>query len=147
VTAAARRQAVVDEAMTWLNTPWRHNECAKGVDGGVDCGQFPLAVYRNLGLIDNEPVDDYPIDWALHRGDERYLQVVRRYCVEVGRPQPGDIVVFRFGRTFSHGGIVITYPRIIHAMRGQQAGVVLDNAVQGGLKRRERVFYSYFAGG
>lgn len=143
----ARRQAVIDEAMTWLNTPWRHNECVKGVNGGVDCGQFPLAVYRNLGLIDDQAVDDYPIDWALHRGEERYLQIVERYCAAVDYPKPGDIIVFRFGRTYSHGGIVIQYPRIIHALRGDAAGVVLDSATQGELKRRERVFFSYFAKG
>lgn len=142
----ARRQAVLDEAMTWQGTPWRHNECVKGLTGGVDCGRFPLAVYRDLGLIDNQVVDDYPIDWALKKGaEERYLTIVKRYCIEVEVPQSGDLVVFKYGHTFSHGGIVINYPNIIHALRANKAGVVLDSANQGELKRRERVFYSYFA--
>ncbi len=136
------RAAVLVEAATWLNTPWQHNTAIKGK--GVDCGQFPLSVYRNCGLIAAESVDDYPIDWALHCDDERYLAVVERYCVPVEQPEPGDIIVFRFGRSFSHGGIVVAYPRIIHALRGQSAGVVYDHALQGRLKRRERVFYSYF---
>ena len=137
------RQAVITEAQTWLGTPWQHNAAVKGV--GVDCGRFPLSVYQDLNLIPVEPVEDYPIDWALHRDDERYLAVVNRYCVEVNEPLPGDLVVFKYGRSFSHGGIVLHYPHIIHALRGKQAGVIYDNALHGELKRRERVFYSYFA--
>ncbi|MDD5276734.1 MAG: NlpC/P60 family protein [Methylovulum sp.] len=143
----ARRQAVIAEAMTWQGTPWRHNESVKGEHGGVDCGQFPLAVYRDLGLIDNQAVDDYPIDWALHRSEERYLQIVERYCAPVADPLPGDLVVFKFGRTFSHGAIAVNYPHIIHALRGGKSGVVLDYALHADLKRRERVFFSYFARG
>ena len=30
-------------------------------------------------------------------------------------PGPGDVAVFRFGRTFSHGAIVTDWPRLIHA--------------------------------
>lgn len=139
----ALRLAVLAEAKTWLDTPWRHNEAVKGQ--GVDCGQLPLSVYRSIGLIGHDPVDDYPVDWALHQDHERYLEIVLRYCVPVDTPQPGDIVVFKFGRSFSHGAIALDYPLIIHALRGEQAGVVFDNALQGGLKRRERQFYSYFA--
>jgi len=143
MAAAAARQAVIDEAITWLDTPWAHNEAVKGV--GVDCGQFPLQVYLNCGLITNDGVDDYPIDWALHRDEERYLAIVERYCALVETPESGDLVVFKYGRTFSHGAIVLDYPHIIHALRGEKAGVIFDHAGQGELKRRERVFYSYFA--
>lgn len=140
-----QRQSVITEAATWLNTPWAHNQAVKGI--GVDCGQFPLEVYIACGRIGRESVDDYPIDWALHRNEERYLQIVERYCVRVESPQQADLVVFKYGRTFSHGGIVVDYPKIIHALRGEKAGVVYDNALQADLKRRERVFYSYFAKG
>ena len=37
-------------------------------------------------------------------------------AVEVAAPQPGDIAIFRFGRCFSHGGIVLSGGRIVHAM-------------------------------
>lgn len=137
---AQQRQAVLDEAGTWLGTPWEHNAAVKG--GGVDCGRFPLNVYVNCGLVASEAVDDYPIDWALHRDEERYLQMLGRYCSPVGKPLPGDIVVFRFGRSYSHGAIVRDYPLIIHALRGEKAGVVYGHALQGQLKCRERLFYS-----
>jgi cell wall-associated NlpC family hydrolase len=138
-----RRAAIINEAKTWLNTPWQHNKAVKGV--GVDCGQLPLEVYIACGFIGREAVDDYPIDWALHRGEERYLQIVERYCIQVKTPDPGDLVIFKYGRTFSHGAIVLHYPLVIHALRGEKAGVIYDHAQQADLKRRERVFYSHFA--
>ena len=144
MSTAEQRRAVLAEAATWLNTPWAHAEAVKGF--GVDCGQFPFSVYADLGLIDRDAIDSYPIDWALHRGEERYLAVVERYCVPVESPEPADLVVFRYGRTFSHGAIVVEYPRIIHSLRGRHAGVIYDHAEQGELKGRERLFYSYFRG-
>ncbi len=32
-----------------------------------------------------------------------------------GLPLAGDVAVFRFGRTFSHGAIVVEWPVVIHA--------------------------------
>ena len=40
--------------------------------------------------------------------------------------QPGDFVVFRVGRCFAHGAIVIDWPRIIHAVVNRC--VTLDEA-------------------
>jgi cell wall-associated NlpC family hydrolase len=38
-----------------------------------------------------------------------------RYARPVAAPEPGDIALFRFGRTYSHGAIVTEWPRLIHA--------------------------------
>jgi hypothetical protein len=43
-----------------------------------------------------------------------------------GPPKPGDVAVFRYGRTYSHGAIVIAWPRLIHAY--WQRGVVWGDA-------------------
>jgi cell wall-associated NlpC family hydrolase len=138
----ARRQQVIDEAMTWRGTPWHHAANIKGA--GVDCGYFPLEVYAACGLILPSVVDAYPADWALHRDEERYLAVVERYCRPVDVPLPADIVVYQYGRSYSHGGIVIEWPRIIHAVMG--SGVVLAAGDKGDLvaKGRSHLFFSYF---
>jgi cell wall-associated NlpC family hydrolase len=105
----------VAEAKTWLNTPYHHMGRIKGV--GVDCGQFLIAVFENIGYLQKGEMQPgyYPPDWHLHRDEERYLGWVKSRCREVNDHQPGDIALFRFGRCVSHGGIVLLWPRIVHA--------------------------------
>lgn len=142
MTNDPRRLALVAEAKTWLKTPWHHEGKIKGA--GVDCGQILIEIYVACGLIERPIVDSYPADWALHRGEERYLQVVERYCHLVDVPLPGDLVVYRQGKTFSHGGLVIEWPLIIHANVAE--GVVYADGDNGELIKngRKRRFYSFF---
>jgi cell wall-associated NlpC family hydrolase len=108
-------EKAVAEAKTWLNTPYHHMGKIKGV--GVDCGQFLIAVFENIGYLQKGEIQPgyYPPDWHLHRDEERYLGWVKSRCREVPEAQPGDIAIFRFGRCVSHGGIVLLWPQIIHA--------------------------------
>ncbi len=137
-----RRQQLIDEARTWLNTPWHHEGKIKGA--GVDCGQILIEIYVNCGLIERPTVASYPRDWALHKKEERYLTIVERYCHQVDVPEPGDIVVYKQGKSFSHGGLVIKWPQIIHAHT--DLGVVYAEGDQGELVKnnRPRRFYSFF---
>src|SRR5260370_20909324 len=65
-----------------------------------------VLVYCDLGLI--RPFDPRPYtrDWMLHRDDERYLGFLLDRARMVSEPKPGDVILCRFGRCFSHGGIV-----------------------------------------
>lgn len=137
-----QRQDIITEAETWLGTPWHHKACIKGA--GVDCGWFIYAVFLECGLIKPTDIKDYPRDWALHNTEERYLEVVERYAQRIESPQIGDIAVFKNGNTFSHGAIIIDYPRLIHAQVG--CGVCYADANQGKLLGREVLFYSVFEG-
>ncbi len=133
------REAVVAEARAWLGTPYAHRQQLKGV--GVDCAQFPLAVYAAVGLIPRDVAArigaDYSPQWHLHRGEELYLNAVRRFADEIALEDaaPGDFALWRYGRTFSHGAILITDTQVIHALRG--VGVTLDDlAVNEDLRTR-----------
>ena len=42
----------------------------------------------------------------MHNEGEKYLGWIKANCVEVETPQPGDIVIFRYGHCFSHGGVI-----------------------------------------
>jgi cell wall-associated NlpC family hydrolase len=119
----AERQKAINEAMTWIGTPYQHEARVKGA--GVDCGQFLAAVYYNAGLLPEVTVDHYPHDWHLHRSEERYLNIVGQHSFPDNKKRPGDIALFRFGRCLSHGAIIIEWPTIIHSYIGR--GVVLDN--------------------
>ncbi len=108
------RAAVILEAKTWLRTPYHHQGRVKGA--GVDCAMLPAAVYSACRLIPAVDPGYYPADWHLHSGREIYLEWVLKFAVEIPGPGlPGDFVLFKFGRCWAHGGIVIKWPHIIHA--------------------------------
>ena len=124
---ADQRDRIVREARSWVGTPYHAQADIKGA--GVDCGMLLVRVFVDTGLC--EPFDPRPYadDWYLHRSEERYLGFIIDRAKEVLVPLPGDVMVFRYGRCFSHGGIVTnTSPlTIVHAF--QPALVVLEEEV------------------
>ena len=107
------RQRIVEETMTWINTPYHHMADVKG--HGVDCGLLLVRVYVDMGLAPAFDPRPYDAQWFLHRDEERYLEWIKRYCDKVDVAQPGDIAVYRFGRCAAHGAIVISDTMMIHA--------------------------------
>lgn len=141
MTEQKQREAVVQETLSWLNTPYHHMGRVKGA--GTDCGMLLAEVFKNAGLIPRLDIEYYPIDWHLHRGKERYLGWVKKYAVEVERePLPGDIILYQWGRCISHGAIVIDWPIVIHAYIRQ--GVVLADALKEPLIERQKAVYSFW---
>lgn len=140
---SAERAAVVAAAREWIGTPY-HN-CADIKHVGVDCGMLLVRVYVDTGLCPPFDPRPYAVDWHLHRSEERYLGFVLARSRETMAPQPGDLMVLRYGRCYSHGGIV-TGPNpltIVHAYH--PAGCVLEeeiahNAVLTDAAREPRFF-------
>ena len=121
------REAVAAEALSWLGTPYAHRQRLKGV--GVDCAQLPLAVYAAAGVIGETDVGAYASQWHLHRGEELYLRHVEAlggHEIARAEAQAADFALWRYGRAFSHGAILVgSGGRIVHAVRGQ--GVVMGD--------------------
>lgn len=136
------REQIVAEAQTWLGTPYHHQGCLKNV--GVDCGMILVAVFHAVGLIPQIDPRPYPHDWHLHRDDERYLGWLTQFGREVRQPESGDVAVWRFGRTFSHGTIYVGQNQIIHAYIGR--GVVLAGMNESELSGRDVKFFSLVQG-
>jgi NlpC/P60 family putative phage cell wall peptidase len=140
------RAAVVQEAESWIGTPFHHAARVKGA--GVDCLMLLAEVYQHAGVVAPIEPPFYVPDWHLHRDAERYMEGLLNYAREIsGPPQgpgplPGDIALFRFGRTFSHGAIVIAWPRLIHAY--WNIGVVHGNATLYPLAGRPVKFFTPF---
>jgi cell wall-associated NlpC family hydrolase len=124
----AERELVLAEARSWAGTPYHSNAAVK--HAGADCALMPLAVYRaTLPNLPDIPVPRYVDQWHLHRGEEIYLDYVHELGArEVEHPDPGDFVLFKQGRLFSHGAIVLEWPSIIHAV--VISGVVYADAEQ-----------------
>ena len=130
---------VVEEAKTWLGTPYHHQAGIKGV--GVDCAMILVRVYYAAGLIPEIDPRPYPHDWHIHRDAERYLGWVDQYAEKVDSPEPGDIAMFQFGRCVAHGAIVVEWPLIIHAHMPSRYVVLSDVSTNADLTRRLRGFY------
>jgi NlpC/P60 family putative phage cell wall peptidase len=138
------RAAVVAEAESWIGTPFHHAARVKGA--GVDCLMLLAEVYERAGVAGHIDPPFYVPDWHLHRDAERYLDGLLDYARPIaGPPLPGDIALFRFGRTFSHGSIVAQWPRLIHAY--WSIGVVWGDATLYPLKERDLRFFSPFGTG
>ena len=95
-----------------------------------------VRVFCDLGLVDPFDPRPYVKDWHLHRGEERYLAFLLARAHEVATPLPGDVILFKYGRCFSHGGIVTPSDplTIVHAFH--PARVVLEEEIAA--QRRDR---------
>lgn len=112
------RAAIVAEANDWIGTPYVSNAMVKGRRGGTDCAMFLVGVYSNIGIIPKEfDPRPYPAQWHVHRNEEKYLNYVMSFVKEIeGPPKPGDLAMFKVGKVFAHGAIVIEWPNVVHAL-------------------------------
>jgi cell wall-associated NlpC family hydrolase len=138
MTESEERDAFVREALSWLGTPFRDQGDVKGKSGAVDCAMLLVRSAQAAGLIppDFDP-RPYPPQWHLHRSEERFLKCIEQVLAlrgcgaekAGGTPAvPGDIIVYRVARCFSHGGVVIKNNHLIHAYykTGQVSICALD---------------------
>ena len=110
------RQAVVDEARSWIGTPWREHGRVKNV--GADCAGLPLGIAWDLGL--NIPdFKEYVVEPA--PGVLKTEMDKRLDRISIVDLQPGDLLCFRWVERLQHIG-VWTGSTVIHAKRGR--GVV-----------------------
>jgi NlpC/P60 family putative phage cell wall peptidase len=130
-TAALQRARVVAAARGWIGTPYHHAAAIKGA--GVDCAKLLIETFADAGLIERFAPEPYPPDWHLHRSEERYLAAIARFAAEFDWRaegiRPGDVVVWKYGRTFSHGGVVTAWPFVVNALAGNK--VVEETCVNG----------------
>ena len=139
------RNRIVDVARSWLGTPYHHGARVKGV--GVDCGTLVAEVFTEAGVIPPVNISEYPHDFHLHRGEELYLGYVRKHCWEVLDRDTigvGDIIIWKIGRCFSHGGIYIGQGMMIHS--ALNVGVTLEEIKTNQYADREQKVFSVFAG-
>lgn len=140
------RAAIVAEALSWEGTPYHPHARIKGA--GVDCAQLPVAVYSACGCMPAiEPV--YSEQWMMHRDEELYLAEVRRFSrqIPVEDAKPGDLIVWKFGRTYSHSAIVVEPPIVIHAVLKGRAVIRADISRDEELKTRPHLAFTVFAAG
>lgn len=111
----ATRSSILAEAQSWYGTPFHKGATIKGV--AVDCGGFIYSVFKQILGIPKEPFPKrYAEDWSIHKdNNEIYLDFLKPYVKPIQRPEPADIVMWKYGRNFGHGTIYLGKNRFIHA--------------------------------
>lgn len=118
------RHIVNDTAKEWKLTPYVPKARVKGV--GVDCGGLLYEVYNPIfGPFPPFPTD-YPPDWSLHSDDERYLDFVMPYVVEIPEVKPGGFSLFHLGLVYAHAAIMLDNGNYIHAWGRMREGCVIE---------------------
>jgi hypothetical protein len=104
---------VVAEIRRWIGTPYHHGSDVLGA--GVDCGMSLVRAFVDAGVIAgvrpkalSARLDAAPGRGALPRPGQRFA--AREFDPAAAAPGAGDVVVWRHGRTFSHGGVVTGAP-------------------------------------
>jgi cell wall-associated NlpC family hydrolase len=125
------REAVVQEALSWIGTPYVLGGRVKGA--GADCATLIAEVLIACGLVEREDGGVYSHDWFHHTEQDRYMLRVLRHAVKtmdaIAYPSqaiaPGNIVLTRAARSkiYNHGAIVIRWPMVVHAVQPQVAEI------------------------
>jgi cell wall-associated NlpC family hydrolase len=142
ITKVNYRNDIVKEALEWVGTPYKHYHGVKGI--ATDCGLFIMRVYANCGLCTFEQPEFYPTDWAWHSPTgEWFKNIVLDSCHQVSKEEVGigDIILYKFGKTLSHGAILMENDMIIHSELG--IGVTVSNRYANTWSKREREYFSY----
>jgi NlpC/P60 family putative phage cell wall peptidase len=135
------RAAIVAEARSWIDTPYRHQASLKGA--GADCLGLIRGVYRAFYGSEKEPIAPYSPNWAEETGQETLRDAARRHLVEIdaapfrdGAPlQEGDVILIRVKDRgpAKHAAIVSGADSIIHAY---DRHAVAENVLPAAWRRR-----------
>ncbi len=144
---AELRQRLVARARAWLRTPYVQQGAILGA--GVDCSMLLVRVWVEAGIVEEFDPRPYPPSWHMHHSEERYLAWMDTLACRTETPQAGDIALFRFGRCFSHGGVMIAPDAMISASSGH-GRVVASDLDEAWLRwdaksMRPRLFFDIFA--
>ncbi len=135
---------MVNAARRWLGTPYHHAADVPRV--GVDCAMLLVRVFVDSGVIAPFDPRPYTRDWMLHRDDERFQGWVLGSARPISEPQPGDVVLFKVGRSFAHGGVVTGIEPLTMVHAYSRAACVVEEAIDRNpdFAARERLFFSHW---
>lgn len=122
-----RRCDVVQEAETWLGTPYRHQHTTKHF--GCDCLGLIRGIYREILGDEPEKVPPYSPSWGEFGRSELLIEAASRHLIleTSGIYKPGQVLIFRMqqGRMAKHCAIMGNKDDMIHAY--QSVGSVVKH--------------------
>jgi NlpC/P60 family putative phage cell wall peptidase len=120
------RAAIVAEARSWIDTPYRHQASLKGV--GCDCLGLARGVWRAFYSTEPEPIPAYSRDWAEARGEETLAIAAGRHMTAVppADMRAGDLLIFALNShaPAKHCAILVTPDRMVHGIEAHPVAEV-----------------------
>jgi NlpC/P60 family putative phage cell wall peptidase len=131
-----RADEIIDAALAWLGTPYRHQASTLGA--GCDCLGLVRGVWRTLYGCEPWTVPPYRAGWR--EPDAGLRAAAERFLVPADRLEPGQVVLFRLSRALpaQHCGIMIAPARFVHAQ--ERIGVVAADLTESWARRVAGVF-------
>ncbi len=106
-------ERLVQQVLQWVGVPYQHRGLTRA---GCDCTGLLIGCVQELGYAPNYQLRYYPRDWNLHAMADDYI---RQELAAVAAPtpiaQPGDILLFRFGKCVAHSAILVRAKTFLHA--------------------------------
>ncbi len=113
------RQQIIDEALSWVGTPYQHQASCKGA--GCDCLGLVRGIYGRF-WAEPEDIPPYSPHWQDDGGHDLLKCGIAGYCAntEIDAVQPGDLLLFRYRQHLpaKHAGILVDETHFIHAQQG-----------------------------
>src|SRR5579871_1266486 len=123
-----RQASLQREALRWVGTPFAAHSRVMG--GGVDCVNLAAALYLECGFLKEFNPPAYAMDGGTHNGksqlidwlisSRRFFLMAEKFDPNGGwKPDCGDLLCFRFGRSEHHAGVMLLDGKFIHALAGR----------------------------
>ncbi len=112
-------ELAASEALSWLDTPYRHQASIKGV--GCDCLGLVRGVWRTLYGTEPAPLPIYTPNWAETKDAGQLEDAAKCYLQAAVSPSPGSVLLFRFAPStpVKHCGILLNSHEFVHAYWGR----------------------------
>lgn len=134
------RNEIVEEARSWIGTPWQHQAMVKG--HGVDCAMLIAGICLNTGLItedDLNMIPPYPKDWHFHNKESMLIPILELFPVHeipIEEATTADIIMFKVANCESHLGLKTDDGWFIHAFSSTKVNKVLESRLDDRWARR-----------
>ncbi|VAV99771.1 Gene Transfer Agent NlpC/P60 family peptidase [hydrothermal vent metagenome] len=111
--------AVIEEANSWIGTPYRHQASVKQV--GCDCLGLIRGVWRALHGFEPAKVPIYSPDWAERGAVDLLSDAANRFLLPASKAEAGAVLLFRMDTSSpaKHCGILINQNEFVHAYWGR----------------------------
>ncbi|HUV65468.1 MAG TPA: NlpC/P60 family protein [Sedimentisphaerales bacterium] len=108
------QRQLVRTVWEWKGVPFLHRGMTRR---GCDCTGLLIGCLKEMLPTAHYQLRTYPHDWNLHAGSGDYIreELIKIASPYEGRIEPGDVLLFRFGRCIAHCAIVVAGKIFIHA--------------------------------
>lgn len=119
----ATADAVVQEARTWVGTPFLHQGRTRT---GIDCVGLPIVVLQRLDAVPPDfEIRDYPRQPFQGELEQRLMT----HCRRLPEPVPGALIAIQWQRSLAHVALYTDTDTLIHAF--ERRGQVIEHGFRG----------------